>query len=189
MNQSPGFSKRVYTLIRFFADLLYIVSKSYLMLLPKYKISHALMEKIMLAVTSVNDCRYCTWFHVRQAKKVRISQQEIQSILTHQIGQEMNPDEYPAILFAYHFAESNRKPEADMLHELQNHYGPKSKGVIYAIRMIYFGNLCGNTFDAFLSRFKGQKAAGSSFVSEAIIALLSAPVLLPLVPVLNRRKK
>ena len=52
--------------------------------------------------------------------------------------------------------------------------------------MIQFGNLVGNTFDAFLSRLRGRGDAEGSLLTELIVFLLFAPLLLPLLPVLHR---
>jgi hypothetical protein len=46
--------------------------------------------------------------------------------------------------------------------------------------MIYFGNLFGNTFDAFPSRVRGRAAAGSSAPFELAFYLGSAWFMLPL---------
>ncbi len=54
--------------------------------------------------------------------------------------------------------------------------------------MITFGNLSGNTFDAFLSRFKGIKAEGSNPFFEFVFFLFGAPFLLPLLPSYARIK-
>jgi len=48
--------------------------------------------------------------------------------------------------------------------------------------MIFFGNLSGNTFDAFLSRLKGKKAINSNVIFEALFFIINAPFMLPLLP-------
>ncbi len=57
------------------------------------------------------------------------------------------------------------------------------------IRMIYYGNLSGNTFDAFISRLKGKKAPNSNALFEAIFFILSVPVLLPILPLVNKAQR
>ncbi len=48
------------------------------------------------------------------------------------------------------------------------------------LRQIYLGNLCGNTFKAFLSRLKRAKAENSSWLSELIIFLFVLPLFGPI---------
>jgi hypothetical protein len=70
-----------------------------------------------------------------------------------------------------------------MTGRLVEFYGQETaEHVIQMIRMISFGNLAGNTFDAFISRLKGSRAPGSSPLFEAIFFVFSAPILLPLRP-------
>lgn len=187
MNQNKTFTKRIYSLSDFFGDLIYLSTHFPLAILSQYKINKAFSERIMLAVTSVNDCRYCTWFHRKMALKAQVPSQQIQSILAQKPDESIPQEEMTALYFAFHFAETNRKPQPEIMQKLKNEYGKRSQGIFFHIRMIYFGNMCGNTFDAFISRFRGQKAPQSWFCSELIIFLLSAPVLLPLYPVMNKK--
>ena len=43
--------------------------------------SRALREKVMLAVTSVNDCRYCSYVHTRLALANAVDLDELQQLL------------------------------------------------------------------------------------------------------------
>jgi len=45
--------------------------------------------------------------------------------------------------------------------------------------MIFFGNLLGNTFDAFLSRVRGVPAENSSLLFEVIFFFFTAPLMYP----------
>ena len=45
-------------------------------------LSPAFKERLMLAVTEVNDCRYCSYFHTRQALKSGVSPEEINRLLS-----------------------------------------------------------------------------------------------------------
>ena len=70
-----------------------------------------------------------------------------------------------------------------MTARLVEKYGEQTaEDIILMIRMIWFGNLSGNTFDAFLSRLKGRKASHSSLLFELVFFIVSAPFLLPLLP-------
>jgi AhpD family alkylhydroperoxidase len=47
----------------------------------KHPKTRALQEQVMLAVTSVHDCRYCDWVHTGAALKQDVDLQELQQML------------------------------------------------------------------------------------------------------------
>ena len=150
-------------------------------------ITKAFMEKIMTVVTAINGCVYCAWFHANQALSSGISQEELRNLVKMQFEQDASDFEIPALLYAQHFAETNRQPQPEMEEKLVQFYGPQTAAHIQQIiRMIYFGNLSGNTFDAFLSRLKGKPAASSNPLFEFIFFIFSAPLLLPLLPTVKK---
>jgi len=134
------------------------------------RISKAFSEKIMLAV---NGCRYCSYGHAKSALVSGVSQEEVDLLLGGEIG-HVAPDEAPALFFAQHYAESGDRPDPEMVQKLVQTYGQeKARDILAHIRMITFGNLSGNTFDALLSRLRGRPTEGSSLGSElATLALL-----------------
>jgi AhpD family alkylhydroperoxidase len=115
-------------------------------------VSPAFRERIMLAVTAVNGCRYCTYFHAGEALKSGLSQSEISQLLS---GSVLNcpQEEASAIIYAQHWAESNACPDPSALSKLQDVYGPeKSDAINLILRMIRIGNLMGNSWDYMLYR-------------------------------------
>ena len=156
----------------------------------KKLISKQFSEKIMLVVTSVNGCTYCEWFHAKMARKSGISNAEVHDLLNSQFNVSGLDEEIPALLYAQHYAETNRNPELIMKQDLLKFYGKtKARAIELNIRTIWFGNLSGNTFDAYRSRREGKKAQNSNVIFEFIFYLLSYPILSPLVPILKKRKK
>jgi AhpD family alkylhydroperoxidase len=109
-------------------------------------------EKIMLAVTQVNDCRYCSYVHTRKALNAGVSETEVRSLL--EGGLEHSPsDQLIALAFAQHYAEREGQPEEQAIRELEKTYGYETAREILAyIRIIFFANLAGNTFDKILYR-------------------------------------
>ena len=76
-----------------------------------------------------------------------------------------------------------------MTDKLFEFYGDNTANhIIIFIRMIFFGNLQGNTFDAFLSRLKGNKAKNSNVIFETIFFIINAPLLLPILPFIKKKK-
>ena len=115
-------------------------------------ISDSFRERLMLVVTQVNQCRYCSYAHAREALSKGISQSEIESL-----GQGMfetsTPEEVPALLYAQHWAETDGTPEAAVREPVVDRYGAQAVRLMeLAMRMIRAGNLSGNTFDYLLYR-------------------------------------
>lgn len=138
------------------------------------RISRAFAEKIMLAVTAVNDCRYCSYGHARMALASGVSQREIDLLLSGDVG-HTSPQEAPALLFAQHYAESGGCPDAEAYERLVDAYGERgARHVLAYIRMITVGNLLGNTLDALLGRLRGRPVAGSSLRQEVLVLALFA---------------
>lgn len=145
------------------------------------RISRAFEEKLMLAVTAVNGCQYCSWYHTRAALRHGVEHREIERIMDMDPGATFYGYESVGILYAQHYAESNRNPDREATERLYETYGRVSADDILSyLRLIYFGNLMGNTFSAFLSRLKGNRAQGSNFLSEFLIFLIGFPLFAPL---------
>jgi AhpD family alkylhydroperoxidase len=170
-----AFAKRIYTPRSLLADLRGILahSQDILSAMHSQRVDHAFVEKVMLAVTAVNGCRYCSYGHARAALASGVSQEEVDLLLSGEVG-HVGPEEAPALFFAQHYAESNGHPDPEMVQRLVETYGPeKARDIQAYIRMITMGNLTGNTFDALLSRLRGRPARDSSLGSEmATLALL-----------------
>ena len=143
------------------------------------RVDHAFAEKIMLAVTQVNDCRYCNYGHTKSALQAGVPQEEIARIATGELG-EFPEDEATAFFFGQHYAEAEGQPDPLALQRFVDCYGKeKADDILAYIRMIMFGNLMGNTFDAFLNRFRGRPVPGSSLLSELTILGLTVIGFLP----------
>ena len=123
-------------------------------------ISQAFRERLMLAVTAVNGCRYCSYFHSRQALKSGISSEEIRELLAGDVA-NCPQDEAVAVAYAQHWAESNAHPEPEAVERLQQTYGPgKAESVHLILRMIRMANLLGNSWDYLIYRISfGRRGA------------------------------
>ena len=147
------FKKRFYNNPKkFISDLLYPVKHRKLLKKASEEklISAAFRERLMLAVTAVNGCRYCSYFHARQALKSGVSHEEISRLLSGDVT-NCPEDEAAAVLFAQHWAESNTHPDPETVEQLRETYGADRAEAIEAyLHMIYLGNLLGNTWDYFL---------------------------------------
>lgn len=176
------FDKKIFTGRLYFGDLLFLISHSprIIRAFGNRKISRAMVEKIMTVTTAVNGCVYCTWFHARQAVSSGISEEEVKNMLNLQFNADASDFEVPALLYAQHYAETDRNPDPEMTLRLTEFYGERTaKDVFLFIRVIYFGNLTGNTWDAVLSRFRGNPAENSSLLFEFVFFLLNFIFMFP----------
>lgn len=184
-----NFLKKIYTASLLFNDLGFLLVN-----FPKISsamrnknLGKVFMEKIMTIVTAVNGCRYCEWFHAKQAVSCGISEDEVKNMLNLQFNADASDFEMLGLLYAQHYAETNRNPDKEMNDKLVEFYGPETAShIILMIRMIFFGNLSGNTFDAFLSRLKGNKVENSNVIFEFFFFIISAPFMLPLLLIMKK---
>ena len=150
------FPRRLYANIpEFWADFRYILgNRSTLKAAMRGDlISLQFRERLMLTVTEVNGCRYCSYYHAREALKTGISEGELASLLEGGLPAQTPHDEIPALLFAQHWAESGTHPEPEIQQKFEQTYGPeKSAAILIILRMIRVGNLSGNLWDCLLYR-------------------------------------
>jgi len=161
------FRKRYYSSWRaFWQDLLYLLSHRNQIkgALREGSISPAIRERLMMAVTEVNDCRYCRTFHVQQAYQVGLSEQEVQTYLSGIIPEDIPPEEKLAVSYAKYWAENDAQPDLESQNKIREAYGEEGFDAIQIIlRMIRMGNLLGNTGDYFLFRLSFGRVGGKRF--------------------------
>jgi len=114
-------------------------------------------ERLMLAVTQVNGCRYCAQHHAKLALEGGLSQEEIADLLDGVVDQ-CPPYEMTAIFYAQHWADQEGIPDPAAWQKLISFYGlEKAEAIEIILRMIKIGNYAGNTFDYILYRISGGR--------------------------------
>lgn len=114
----------------------------------------------MLAVTAVDGCRYCSYFHAKQALKSGVTPEEISQLLSGDVD-GCPQEEAVAVIYAQHWAESDAHPSPEALRKLQQTYGVEKTAAIHLmLRMIRLGNLLGNSWDYLLYRISFGKWRG-----------------------------
>jgi len=149
-----GFDKRFHTPRSFFRDLRELVARRSEIreTARSDRVSRAFAEKIMMAVTAVNGCRYCARFHSRLALREGVPPDEIAKILSLELG-DFPAEEAVALAFAQHWAETEGQPDPEAERRFRETYGPQvSADILNWMRMINMGNLLGNSWDALLWR-------------------------------------
>jgi AhpD family alkylhydroperoxidase len=149
------FSRRLYASFgEFWADVHYVFGqRAYIRPAMRQWISPQFRERLMLMVTQVNGCRYCSYFHARQALRAGISAGELESLLVGALPGEAPAGEHPALLYAQHWAEANARPDPEIVQRVTDFYGiEKTRAIHIVLHMIRMGNLLGNLGDYLLYR-------------------------------------
>ncbi|MFP5382953.1 MAG: carboxymuconolactone decarboxylase family protein [Gammaproteobacteria bacterium] len=179
-SSSPTFARRTFTLplLARSAAAALKSSPTLLKALRQPATSPALREKVMLAVTAVNDCRYCSWVHTGLALQNDVDLDDLQHVLDAGTFGQLDEREAVAILYGKHFADTVREPDAEAERALARAWSPEERAEIMAyIHAIYFANLAGNSADAWLARLRGAQVEGGNPLAEAVAAVVAAPVL------------
>lgn len=120
-------------------------------------VNPALRERLMLVVTSVNQCRYCAVFHARAAQLSGIMPSEIALLLGGEF-QHASEFELPALVYARRWAEAAGTPDRILTAQLVICYGSElAAGIELLLRVIQIGNLLGNTGDYLLFQISGGR--------------------------------
>jgi AhpD family alkylhydroperoxidase len=115
-------------------------------------IDRAFQERLMLAVTEVNGCRYCAYAHARMALAAGVNGADVAALA----GGDLRgspPEEIPALLYAQHWAQTGAAPDPEARQRVLDTYGrAKTEAIELSMRMIRVGNLTGNAWDHLLYR-------------------------------------
>ncbi len=159
--RKDGFQRRHYSSLReFWVDLRYLISHrdQIKCTMRSDLVTTAFRERLMLAVTEVNQCRYCRIFHVGQAKQAGIPIEEISEYLKGGIPDDVPEEQKLAVCYAQHWAETCAEPDPDYVDQVRDTYSENGFQIIsMVLRMIWMGNLLGNTVDYFLYRISFGK--------------------------------
>ena len=124
-------------------------------------IDRAFRERLMLAVTEVNGCRYCAYAHARMALSAGLTQTDIDALAEGSL-RGSPPEQIPALLYAQHWAETDAKPDSEARQRVLETYGQsKTEAMELSLRMIRVGNLLGNTWDYLIYRVSFGRWGGA----------------------------
>jgi len=176
-----SFYKRVYGIKDFYSILEEAVNSFTILRKARKKniLSKQFEERIMLAVTEVNGCEMCSYYHTKEALKSGMSEKDIQNMLQGELG-EIPEEESVAIFFAQHYAESSANPDAEAWQRVVEFYGEEKAEMILAyIKVIMMGNVYGLAAGSFLNRFKGVQVNKRSSIGLELSILLSVIIFFP----------
>ncbi len=120
-------------------------------------IDDAFRERLMLAVTEVNGCRYCSYAHARAALAAGLTRADVEALARGDLD-GAPPDQAVALLYARHWAETDGRPDTEIREKALEAYGEaRTASIELALRVIRVGNLTGNTWDYLLYRVSGGR--------------------------------
>lgn len=160
------FEKRITSTKLFYSYLVDLIGNIGNIRDAKKRLDKQFQNKILLAVTQVNGCRYCSYLHTKHALESGMSEEEIKSLLAGEVG-DVNNDETIALMFAQHYAETQANPDKESVQKLFEKYKEqKASDIISVIQVIMVGNIHGISLDLLQSRLKGKSDPDSSFWNE-----------------------
>lgn len=143
------------------------------------KMNKAFLERIMLAVTEVNGCAMCSYYHTKVALEEGFSKEEIRNMLSGTLG-DVPTEELEGVLFAQHYADTRGYPTRESWRRIEETYGETgARGVLAVTRMIMFGNATGIPSGSFINRFRGKSDPRSNVAYELAMMLALVVFLLP----------
>ena len=143
------------------------------------KMDKVFLERIMLAVTEVNGCAACSYYHTKVALEEGFSAEEIRAMLGGSFA-DVPPEQLSGVLFAQHYADLRGKPSKESWAKIVSEYGETGAyGILAVTRMIMMGNAIGIPSGSFFLRFRG-KADPRSNVFYEIMMMLAMIVFFPL---------
>jgi AhpD family alkylhydroperoxidase len=148
------FLRRTYSHPReFLLDFRYMMShRAMIRRAMRELIPPSFRERLMMTVTEVNGCRYCSYYHSRRALTSGVPETELREMLAGSIPQDTPAAELPALLYARQWAESNASPDLQAEKHLREVYGEeRTQAIEIILHMIRAGNLMGNTADYWLA--------------------------------------
>jgi len=120
-------------------------------------VSPAFRERLMLAVTAVTGCRYCSWAHTGAALRSGISQNEVAGLLIGSVD-DCPPHEAIAMLYAQHWADSDGRPDPEARERLVQSYDAETVNTIDTIlHSIRIGNYIGIFHERLLKRISFRR--------------------------------
>ena len=163
------FNRRIYPSVSaFIAGLKAIMAQRDQMkpLMRGELIDTAFRERLMLAVTAVNGCSYCSYAHARQALAEGIDSGEVEA-LQDGVVENSPREEVPALLYAQHWAETAGKIDPAARERIIETYDEGTVNAIeLALQTIQMGNLLGNTMDYVLHRLSFGRLGASRDVDS-----------------------
>ncbi len=162
-------------------------------MLVKYKrqiklISKKFRSDIMLAVTYVNGCRVCSYYHTQVLLKEGATGAELKPLLDGTFA-DLDTEETAALIFAQHYADARGEYDPEAFVTIKEYYGDETAvGILAAVKMIMFGNVNGIALGNLWDRLHFRKPGNSKLLTDLYNAF-SPVVLFPILLAANIFRK
>jgi len=135
-------------------------------------------EQLMVAVAFQNQAPYCNWIHRTWASRAGVTDEELGKIETLHLD-ELDPKVATAVMYVRALVSSDwQDVPRDLRQQMQEYFTWRDIEDIELIaRAMDISNLAGNTWDAMLSRLKGQPIEDSDLLSEIFFSCIFLSVL------------
>jgi len=177
-----GYRKRTITAREFIGNLVSLASEAPTIyeIWGKHELDPGFREELMLAVAKLNDCRYCSWGHHEWAHIAGVPEEELAHIEDMDI-EDFDRRKWVALSYVRAFVSGKfGSVPRELRREMRDNYtAHEIKEIELVVRIMDFGNRGANTWDAMLSRLRGNPAADSHIIDEAVLSgafLTVAPV-------------
>jgi len=168
-----GHRKRTIGTFSFFGQMLSFVGQlpTIYKIWQKHEIEAGFREELMLAVSTLNDCKYCAWGHHEWAHAAGISDDELDHI-EHGDPEGINKAKWAAIAYVVAFVSSDYKGVSDeLVQEMQANYTEHEiREIELVAKIMDIANRGANTWDAMLSRLHGKPAHDSHVLDEFVLS-------------------
>ena len=146
----------------------------------RHELDPGFREEIMLTVAKLNDCRYCSWGHHQWAHIAGIPEEELAQIEDMEL-ENFDRRKWVALSYARAFVSGKfGSVPGELRKEMRANYSTHEiKEIELVVRIMDLSNRGANTWDAMLSRLKGNPAPDSHILDEAVLSsafLTIAPV-------------
>lgn len=151
-------------------------------ILVKKRLDPAFREEIMVAVATLNVCKYCNYAHHDFALQAGVSKADLAQLEGLEV-ENFDEKKFLALTYARELANKDfAELTPELLEQMRSEYSRKERADIQtATRIIMLFSLICNTSDAFVERLKGEPVAGSRALDELLVASLFFGGILPTV--------
>lgn len=177
-----GYRKRTITARDFIGSLFSLAGEAPTIyeIWGKHELDPGFREELMLAVAKLNECRYCSWGHHEWAHAAGVPEEELAQIEDMDID-SFDRRKWVALSYVRAFVSGKfGSVPGDLRREMRDNYtAHEIKEIELVVRIMDLGNRSANTWDAMLSRLKGNPAGDSHIIDEAVLSgafLAIAPV-------------
>lgn len=179
-----GFKKRTMTAPQFVGSLASLVPELNVLygIWVRNDLDPGFREELMLAVSRLNDCRFCTWGHQEWAHLSGVSNEELAQL------EQLDPSgfdrrKWVAISYVRALVKRDFKGvQPELRRTMQHKYSPREiRQIELVARVMDIGNRGSNTYEAMLSRLRGVPAPEGRILDELVLSgafLATAPIVL-----------